>query len=144
MNIHVSIHAHPRYLIATDAAALLLVLLLLFTASRIRYLLSPLAFLLLGAGVLAGFAADVGWWFWKGIRAAEIADDVLILYRGRSLQPQTFTKPTVLRVQISRVRGSRKAHIRMLSGRRLRIAEHAFPREEFTRFLAALESWAPR
>jgi hypothetical protein len=144
MNIHVSLHAHPRYLITTDAAALLLVLLLLFAASRIRYILSPLAFLLLGAGVLAGFAVDVGWWFWKGIRAAEIADDVLIVHRGPGLQPHVFARSIVQRVSFSRIRGSRRAVVRTLSGRRLRIAEHAFPREEFTRFLAALEAWSPR
>jgi hypothetical protein len=144
MNIHVSINAHPKYLITTDAAALLLVLVLLFAASRLRFILSPLAFLLLGAGVLAGFTVDVGWWFWKGIRSMEIADDVLIVHRGPGLQPQAFTRSTVQRVSFSRVRGSRRAVVRTLSGRRLRIAEHAFPREEFTRFLSALEAWSAR
>jgi hypothetical protein len=144
MNTHVSIHAHPRYLVFTDAAALLMVLVLLFAASRIRFILSPLAFLLLGSGVLAGFAADVGWWFWKGIRALEISDDALTAHRGPALLPRELKRSAVLRVDFSRIRGSRKAVVRTRSGQRLRITEHAFSRQEFTRFLAALESWAPR
>lgn len=144
MNIHVLIHAHPRYLIATDTAAFLLVELLLFAASRIRYAVSPLAFLLLGTGVLAGFAADVGFWFWRGIRAAEITDEVLIVYSGRSLAPRALPRTTILSAKISRLPGSRRARFRTLSGQRMRITENAFPREDFTRFLAALEEWVPR
>ena len=142
MDNHVSIHAHPRSLITTDAAALLVAELLLFALSRIRLLLSPLAFLLLGLGVLAGFATDVGIWFWKGIRAAEISDDLLTVYRGRSLSPEEFKRPVVLSVRISRLPGSRSARLRTMSGRRLRITENAFHRDEFTRFLIALEDWA--
>jgi len=144
MTIHISIHAHPRHLIATDAAALLLVELLLFAVSRIRYLISPLAYLLLAAAVLAGFAADVGFWFWKGIRAAEITDDVLTVNRGRSLTPQSIPRATILSAKISRLAGSRIVRLRTLSGQRVRIAENAFPWEPFSRFVAALEEWAPR
>jgi len=144
MNSHISIQAHPRYLVATDVAALLVAEILLFALSRIRVLISPLAFLLLGVGVIAGFAADVGLWFWKGIRAAEISDDVLTVYRGRSLFPEAFLRSLVLSVRIARLPGSRSARLRTMSGRRLRITENAFPREEFSRFLAALQEWAPR
>ncbi len=142
MNNHVSIQAHPRYLVATDAAALLVAEILLFVLSRIRILISPLAFLLLGVGVLAGFAADVGLWFWKGIRAAEISDDKLTIYRGAALFPEAFMHPVVMSVRISRQPGSRSARLRTMSGRRLRITENAFPREDFTRFLAALQGWS--
>ena len=90
MNIHVSIHARHRYLIATDAAALLLVEILLFALSRFHFVMSPLAFLLLAIGVVLGFAADIGLWFWNGIRGVDITDDVLTVYRGRSLAPQVF------------------------------------------------------
>ena len=143
MNSHLSIQAHPRYIVATDAAALLVAALLLFGLSRIRLLMSPLAFLLLGVGVLAGFAADVGLWFWKGIRAAEISDDQLTAYRGVSLSPETFMRSVILSVRISRLPGSRTVRLRTMSGRRLRITETAFPRDEFSRFLAALEKWSP-
>ena len=143
MNINVSIHAHPRYLIATDAAALFLVELLLFAVSRIRYLVSPLAFLLLGIAAILGFAADVGLWFWKGIRAADLSDDALTVYRGPSLQREVLIRATVLNVKISHLPGSRKVRLRTLSGRRVRIVENAFPREEFTRFLNALVQWTP-
>jgi hypothetical protein len=142
MENHVSIHAHPRSLVTTDAAALLVAELLLFALSRIRLLLSPLAFFLLGLGVLAGFATDLGIWFWKGIRAAEISDDLLTVYRGRSLSPEQLKRSVVLSVRISRLPGSRSARLRTMSGRSLRITEDAFQRDEFTRFLIALEDWA--
>ncbi len=144
MDIHVSIRSHPRYLIAADSAALLLVELVLFALSRIRYALSPLAFLFLGTGVLAGFAADVAQWFWSGIRAVEITSDALILYRGRSLSPQALPRQAILSAKFSRRTGSRKARLRTLSGQRVKISEIAFPHEEFRRFLTALEEWVPR
>jgi hypothetical protein len=144
MSIHASIHAHHRFLIATDAAALLLVELILFALSRIRYVMSPLAFHLLGIAVVLGFAADVGLWFWNGIRAVDLNDDVLTVYRGRSLAPQAFPRGTVRQVKLSRLSGGRSVRLRTLSGRRVRIVENAFPREEFNRLLTALEMWAPR
>jgi hypothetical protein len=128
-------------LVATDVAALLLAELILFALSRIRVLISPLAFTLFGVGVLAGFAAGVGLWFWKGIRAAEISDDLLTVYRGRSLLPERILRSIVLTVRISRLPGSRSVRLMTMSGRRLRIAENAFPHEEFSRFLAALQEW---
>ena len=144
MNIHVSIHAHPRSLVATDVAALLLVEILLFAVSRIRSVMSPLAFALLAAATVLGFAADVGAWFLNGIRAAELTDDVLTVYRGRSLAPQVFPRGTIRRARVSRLPGSRSVRLRTLSGRRVRIVENAFPRDEFTRLLDAAELWARR
>jgi hypothetical protein len=138
---HISIQAHPRFLITTDIAALLLVELLLFAVSRIRVLISPLAFLLFGVGVLCGFAADVGLWFWKGIRAAEISDDLLTVYRGTSLLPEEIQRSVVMTVRISRLPGSRRVRLMTMSGRRLRITENAFLHEEFSRFLTALQEW---
>ena len=142
-SIRLSIHAHPRYLVATDAAALLVAELLLFALSRIKVLVSPLASLLLGLGVLAGFAADVGLWFWKGIRAAEISGDVLTVYQGKSLRPVEIRRSIVVRLRVSRMRGSRTVHFKTMSGQRLRMTENAFQRDEFTRFLTALREWAP-
>ena len=144
MNIHLTIRAHPRYLIATDAAALLLVEMLLFAVSRIRSLMSPLASLFFGMAVIAGFAADVGFWFWKGIRAAELTDDALTVYAGRSLTPRSFPRATILKSRFSRLPGSGNVRLRTLSGKRVRISENAFPRQEFTRFVTALEIWVPR
>ena len=143
MDNHVLIHAHPRYLISTDAAALVVAELLLLALSRVRLLFSPLAFLLLALGVLAGFAADVGLWFWKGIRAVEISDDLLTVHRGISLLPEEYQRSVVLSARISRLLGSRSVRLRTMSGRRLRITENAFQRDEFSRFLSALQEWAP-
>ena len=72
----------------------------------------PLASLLLGLGVLAGFAADVGLWFWKGIRAAEISDDVLTVYQGKSLRPVEIRRSIVVRLRVSRMPGSRTVRLR--------------------------------
>lgn len=143
MNNHMSIHAHPRYLIATDAASLLVAEVILFALSRIRLLFSPLAYLLLGLGVLIGFAADVGLWFWKGVRALELTDELLTVFRGPALSPETVQRSVILRARISRLPGSRSVRLRTMSGRRLRITENAFQRDEYTRFLAALQGWVP-
>jgi len=138
------LHSHPRYLIAADAGALLLVELVLFSLSRIRYALSPLAFLVLGTGVLVGFAADVARWLWRGARVVEITDEALIVYRGRSLASQALPRNAILSAKVTRLPGSRKALLRTVSGKRVMIAEIAFPHEEFSRFLTVLEEWAPR
>jgi hypothetical protein len=144
MNNHVSIQAHPRYLVATDAAALATAEILLFALSRINALMSPLALRLLAAGLLAGFAADIGLWFWKGIRAAEITGERLTVYRGGSLLPETYGRGVTVIVKISRLPGNRSARLRTMSGRRLRITENAFAAREFSRFLAALRRWPHR
>ncbi len=144
MDMHISIHSHTRYQLAADAVALLLMEAVLFVLSRIRYAISPLAFLVLGTGVLAGFAVDVALWFWKGIRTAEIAGDVLIVHRGKALVPRELPRKTILSVKFSRVPGARSARLRTVSGRRVRIAEASFPHEEFGRFLTALAEWARR
>lgn len=144
MNNHVSIQAHPRYLVVTDAAALAAAEILLFALSRINALISPLAFQLLAAGLLAGFGLNAGLWFWKGVRAAEITGERLTVYRGGSLLPETFGRGVTLSVKISRLPGNRSARLKTMSGRHLRITEQAFPAREFSRFLAELQGWAQR
>jgi hypothetical protein len=104
--------------------------------------MSPLAFLLLAIAVVLGFAADVGFWFWKGVRGVELTDDVLTVYRGPSLARQAFPRATIVSAKRSRLPGGRNVRFRTLSGRRVRIVENAFRHEEFTRFLTALEQWA--
>jgi hypothetical protein len=141
MTTRAAIHAHPRFLVATDFAALVLVELLLLGASRVRFLVSPLAFVLLAVGVLAGFAADILFWFWKGIRSVAVEGEVLTVFSGRALSPRAFPRRG-LRVKISRMPGSRGVRLKIPGRPRVKISEAAFPREEFTRFLLFLETWA--
>ena len=63
MATQMSLHAHPRYLIATDAGAFILSVLVLFVIFRVRLLLSPLAFTVLVILMAAGFGVDIGRWF---------------------------------------------------------------------------------
>jgi len=136
-----TIHAHSRYLIVTDAAVLVLVEALLFGVGRVRVLLSPLAFWLLSAVAVVGFALDVAAWFWRGIRAVDVDADVLTVYRGPSLSAQAFPRSSIVRLKVTRFPGARGVRLRASSGRRERITEQAFPRDEFTRFLSIVEMW---
>ena len=136
-----TIHAHPRYLIVTDAAVLVIVEALLFGISRARVLLSPLAFWLISAAVLVGFALDVAAWYWKGVRSVDVDEDLLTVYRGPALSPNSFPRSSIVRLKVTRFPGARRVLLRAASGRRERIAEQAFPRDEFTRFLSTMEMW---
>jgi hypothetical protein len=136
-----TVHAHPRYLIVTDAAVLVLVEALLFGVSRPRVLLSPLAFWLMAAVVLICFALDVAAWYWKGIRAVDVDSDVLTVYRGPSLSARAFPRSAIARLKVIRFPGARAVRLRASSGRRERITEQVFPRDEFTRFLSIVELW---
>jgi len=136
-----TIHAHSRYLIVTDAAVLVLVEALLFGVSRVRVLLSPLAFWLISAAVLIGFALDVAAWYWKGIRAVDVDDELLTVYRGRSLSARAFPRSSIVRLKVTRFPGARRVRLRASSGQREIIGEQAFPRDEFTRFLSIMEMW---
>lgn len=135
------INAHSRYLIVTDAAVLVLVEALLFGVGRVRVLLSPLAFWLISAVIIVGFALDVAAWFWRGIRAVDVDADVLTVYRGPSLSAQAFPRSSIDRLKVTRFPGARGVRLRASSGRRERITEQAFPRDEFTRFLSIVEMW---
>jgi hypothetical protein len=136
-----TVHAHSRYLIATDAAALVLVEALLFGLGRVRVLLSPLALWLISVLVFVGFALDVTAWYWRGIRSVDVDSDVLTVYRGRSLSAQAFPRSSIVRLKVTRFPGARGVRLRASSGRRERITEQAFPRDEFTRFLSIVELW---
>ena len=104
-------------------------------------LLSPLASFLLGLLVLAGFAADVGIWFWTGARSVELSDEELTVYRGPRLSRQSVPRSSVAHVRVRKVAGACVVRLRTRSGRYLRLSEVAFPREEFRRFLAAIRTW---
>ncbi len=141
--MRIAIHAHHRSLIATDVSALALALVVLFAASRVRLLLSPLAFGILAAFLVLGFAADIGLWFLKGIRTAEISEETLVLHSGRALREQIIPRRSITRARFIRSPLRRSIRLRLDSGRTVKIAEDAFGHEAFTRFLAACGEWTP-
>jgi hypothetical protein len=141
MNNRVSVDAHPRYLIATDAASFVIGAVLLLLVSRIRSFLSPLAVAVLITCLALGFGFDVLIWFLKGIRSIELDDESLTLYRGPSLEMQRINRGMVMAVSIRSRLGRRGAVVLLGERRRLRIAEDAFPKEPFERFLSTLAGW---
>lgn len=141
MNNRVSVDAHPRYLIATDAASFAIGAVLLLLASRIRSLLSPFAVVILIACLAIVFGLDILIWFLKGIRSIDLNDESLTLYRGPSLEMQRIDLEMVTAVSVRSRLGRRGAVLLLDAKHKLRIAEDAFPREAFARFLSALAGW---
>jgi hypothetical protein len=141
MNTQVSVDAHPRYLIATDAASFAIGAVLLLLVSRIRSFLSPLAAAILIVCLAIGFGLDILVWFLRGIRSIELDDESLTLYRGPSLEKQRIDRSMISAVSIRSRLGRRGAVLLFGPRRRLRIAEDAFPNEAFARFLSALAGW---
>jgi len=138
------IDAHPRYLVATDAAGFLVGAVLLFAASRIPSILSPLALALLVAALALGFGIDVAVWLRRGVRSIELREDRLTLFRGRAIRAEVYARETVSGIRAVRRLGRHSAVLSVPRGsrrRRLRIREDAFPREAFDHFLAALGKW---
>jgi hypothetical protein len=141
MSTRVSVDAHPRYLIFTDAASFAIGAILLLLVSRIRPLLSPLAVVILIACLAGGFAFDVLIWYMKGIRSIELDDESLALYRGPSREAQRILRGQISGVTFYSKLGRRGAVLLLGVKHKLRIAEDAFPKEEFERFLSTISGW---
>ncbi len=138
-----SIDAGLRYLVVPSAAAGLLLVLLLFIASRLGSLISLLAFGLLSAAVAAGLAAEIVLWVARGVRRLELDEEELLLYRGRSLEKRRVDVQSVVSLRVRSRLGRKTATLVLTSGESVRLAGDAFSEEEFARFLAALAEWAP-
>jgi len=136
-----SIDAHIRYIIATDAAAFLIGMILLCALSLVPKALSALALWLLLAGLAIGLGMDVLLWFFRGIRSVELSDDAITMYRGRGLESRRIERHMVRDVTVTRRLGRRTAMLLLTSKEKVRITEDAFPREAFARFLNALCGW---
>ena len=136
-----TVHAHPRYLIVTDAAALLLAEALLVGIRQVRVLVSPLAFWLLTAALVIGFASDVALWFRRGVRSVSLEDEVLTTYRGPELLPRAIARRDLAWMKVTQFPGAGRVKLRSSTGLRERISEQAFPPKEFARFVSALKAW---
>jgi hypothetical protein len=141
MKTQVSLSAHPKYLIASDLIAFLLILVVLLAIFLIPALMSLLAFGLIALCVGIGFGVDIVLWFRRGIRAVALDEDALTLHRGRGLAELRVERRAVAGVRVRRVIGRRLAVVRLRDGKPVRIPEDAFPPEAFARFLSALETW---
>ncbi len=141
MDTRISVDAHPRYIIATDAASFAIGAVLLLVVSRIRSFLSPLAVAILITCLAIGFGFDILIWFLKGIRSIELDDESLTLYRGPSLEVRRIDRGMVTAVTLRSRVGKRSAVVLLGAKQKLRIAEDAFPKEPFERFLSALAGW---
>ena len=136
-----TLHAHPRFLIVTDSAVLILVEALLVGIRGARVLVSPLAFWLLTAALVLGLAADVAAWFRRGVRTVTVEEELLTIYRGADLRPRSLLRRDLLGLEVRRFPGAARVRLRATSGRAEVIGEQAFPREEFARFLSVMETW---
>jgi hypothetical protein len=141
MHTRVSVDGHARYLIATDAAAFAVGTVILLLVSMIRSLLSPLAVAILIVCLAIGFGIDIGVWFLRGIRSIELDEESLTLHRGPSLEIQRVDRRAVSAVTIRSRFGRRGAALLLGAKDKMWIAEDAFPKEAFTRFLSALRDW---
>jgi hypothetical protein len=142
MSARISIDAHLRYVLATDAVAFLAAAILIFLVSRVRSLVSPLALWLLVAALVFGLGVEIALWLLAGIRRVELDDDVLTLTVGRRRRTHRVERADLARLRVTRRLGRSTVLVRLRSGARLRIPEDAFPREAFTRLLSELERWA--
>jgi len=141
MKTQFSLHAHPRYLIASDAAAYLVSVVVLFAISRVPLLLSPLAFAVLCLLLAAVFGGDIGQWFSRGIRLVEIDGERISVYAGAALRTRGFDRVAIRSIRVRRGIGRRSVVLKLRSGGTVRIREDAFPREEFARFVLFVTDW---
>jgi hypothetical protein len=137
-----SLDAHPRYLLATDIAAFLLGTLVLAALGWIPRFISPLAVGLLVACLAVLLGLDLLRWHLHGIRSLRLEGEDLTVYRGTGLAAQQVPRRALASLRVSRRLGKRTAVLRLSNGKKLRIAEDAFPREAYARFISALEQWA--
>jgi hypothetical protein len=141
MLMQVTLNAQRRYLIATDLIAFVLAAVLVLLLTRVPMLFSLLAAGLLVALLAAGFAADILVWQRRGIRSIELDDGSITLYRGPGFRPRRIERRAISRIRIPRRPGRRAVILTLAAGGRVVIAEDAFPREAFARFLSAMSSW---
>jgi hypothetical protein len=141
MPMQVTLNAHPRYLIATDLVAFVLASAFVLLLTRIPMLLSWLAAGLLVAALAALCGLEILLWFRRGIRSVELDDASITVYRGHGFLPRRLERRSIARVLIPRRPGRRVVILTVAARGRVTIAEDAFPREAFSRFLSALGTW---
>jgi hypothetical protein len=141
MKAPLSIQAGTATLLAPNIAAFVLVVLVLFALTRVASLLSLLAFAGLSLLTAAGFAAELIAWRARGIRCMDLDDEMLTVYRGRSLAAAQVRRNMVRSIRIRSLLGRRTITLFMVTGKRLRIRGDAFSPAPFEQFSAALAAW---
>lgn len=145
MKLVFKMDGRPRLVYAAAAAAFVLGGLAVALATLVPSLLSPLAAVVLAAGLAAVGAAEIGTWLCRGIRSVEVDEDTLTLSQGPALRPVRVTRASTRwsprAVRTLRRFGRRVVVLRPHGARSVRIAEDAFGREDFTRLVAVLDSW---
>jgi hypothetical protein len=136
-----SLDAHPRYLLATDIAVFAIGSAAVIALRLLPRIFSPLAVALMVIGLGALLGLDLLLWHLNGIRSLRLEGEGLTLYRGPGLSARQVERRSIASLRISRRLGKRTAVLRMAKGKKVRIAEDAFPPEAFSRFLASLEEW---
>ena len=153
---------------AIGAAGFLLGVALLVAARFVPQLISPLAFWLLVAALVAGFGVDLFLWFSRGVHAIELDGDTLIIHRGRRrFVRQRIERASVRSVRLRRNWGGQVIEIRLrrqsrrgaarrpgraiarltlplLERDRVLLRDDAFDREAFTRLAGLLNGWNRR
>jgi len=162
----VRLEARPGRLAALDAAGLLLGVALLVAARLVPQLVSPLAFWLLLAALVAAFAVDFLAWFVRGVRAIELDGDALVVRRGRGRSPERIERASICRVRTRRSWGGRVIELRrrlpraraarplgrapatlvarLLRRDRVLLREDAFDRSRFSDLAELLAGWNRR
>lgn len=138
----VSLDARARYFFATDIAVFVLGAAIIGCLGLVPRVFSPLALLLLIIALGLGLGFDMLRWHVRGIRSIQLGDERLTLYSGKTLAISHVERREVTAVSVASRLGRRTAVLLFAKGKKARIAEDAFPREAFTRFLKALTEWA--
>jgi hypothetical protein len=137
-----SLDAHPRYLIATDVVVFVVAAAIVIVLGRIPRIFSPLALGLMIAGLAVLLGLDLLRWHLRGIRSVRLDADGIVLYRGPRLVETRRERRQLLSLGVRHRLGRRTAVVKFSGSRPVRIAEDAFPREAFGRFLVSLGQWA--
>ncbi len=139
-------HARAGRLAAVDAGAAALGTALLVALRLIPQLLSPLAFGLLLACLLAGFGVDFLAWWLRGIRAVGLEADGLLLVRGARRASQRIDRTEISAVRVRRRWAVRRIEITLSAkapGRRRRVVltDDVFSGPDFERLASQLAAW---
>jgi hypothetical protein len=128
--------ANVWQVVATNAIALALGLVVLFALSRFRLLFSPLALGLIAGALALYLAAGVLLWLFRGIREVEVSVEGISLVVGRSQKIRKIAALEIGGIRLTRRFGRRRIWI---PSKRLAIIDDGFSREDFESIVKRME-----